>query len=110
MSILLSEMISRLDTSKTVLFFGSGSSIPSGAPSVQKMIEVVADTFKINANEFSLSEITSIAEHKLSRRELISTLRKMFKNRISTGALLNLPLYSWKNIYTTNYDTFIEQG
>jgi hypothetical protein len=110
MSISLSDMVSRLSPSKTVLFFGAGSSIPSGAPSVKKIINKVAEKFGIDADGYSLSEITSIAENKSSRSELISTLRSLFNNLDATGALLNLPLYPWKNIYTTNYDKLIEQA
>lgn len=110
MSISLSDMISRLSPIKTVLFFGAGSSLPSGAPSVDKIIKKVADKYGIEPEEFSLSEITSIAEHKSSRADLVSTLRGLFKNLSATGAILNLPLFSWKNIYTTNYDTLIEQS
>lgn len=110
MSISLSDMVGRLSPSKTVLFFGAGSSIPSGAPSVKKIIDRVAGKFGIDSEGYSLSEITSIAENKSTRSELISTLRSMFNNLDATGALLNLPLYNWKNIYTTNYDKLIEQA
>ncbi|MDQ7733357.1 SIR2 family protein [Halomonas sp. SpR1] len=110
MSILLPEMIEGIDPSKTVLFFGSGSSIPSGAPSVLKVIDSVSKDFNIDAEGYSLTEITSLAEEKRSRADLIRCLRKMFTKIHVTGALLNLPLYSWKNIYTTNYDRLIEQS
>jgi len=110
MSISLSDLVSQISPSKTILLFGAGSSIPSGAPSVQKIIDRVAGTFKIDSNGYNLSEITSIAESKSSRPDLISTLRSMFKNLEATGAILNLPLYPWKNIYTTNYDSLIEQA
>ena len=110
MSISLPDMIEGVDPSNTILFFGSGSSIPSGAPSVAKIIERIGHEFNIEVDGFSLTEVSSIAESKRSRSELISCLRSMF-NRINvTGALLNLPLYKWKNIYTTNYDKLIEQS
>lgn len=110
MSILLSEMIEGIDPSRTVLFFGSGSSIPSGAPSVSKVIDSVSRDFNIDPEGYSLTEITSLAEEKRSRADLIRCLRKMFTKIHVTGALLNLPLYGWKNIYTTNYDRLIEQS
>ncbi|QYJ89737.1 SIR2 family protein [Shewanella halotolerans] len=110
MSISLSEMIEGVEPSKTVLFFGSGSSIPSGAPSVSKIIEKISEDFNIDADGYSLTEISSLAEEKRSRTDLISSLRSMFSRIRVTGALLNLPLYNWKNIYTTNYDKLIEQS
>ncbi|MFA0813957.1 SIR2 family protein [Microbulbifer epialgicus] len=110
MSIELSEMIEGIDPTSTVLFFGAGSSIPSGAPSVEKVIEEVSRSFSIDADGYSLTELTSLAEEKRSRVELIRCLRGMFNKIRVTGALLNLPLYNWKNIYTTNYDKLIEQS
>jgi len=110
MSISLQSMIEGIDTNNTVLFFGSGSSVPSGAPSVSKIIERVGHEFSIDTKGYSLTEITSIAEEKRSRVDLIRCLRQIFTNINVTGALLNLPLYKWKNIYTTNYDKIIEQS
>lgn len=110
MSIPLSTMIECIDPSNTILFFGSGSSIPSGAPSVEKIIDRIGQDLNINSEGFSLTEVASIAEATRSRKELVTRLRSMF-NRINvTGALLNLPLYRWKNIYTTNYDKLVEQS
>jgi len=110
MSISLSTMIEAIDPVTTVLFFGSGSSIPSGAPSVKKIIERVGHDFNINTEGFSLTEIASIAETRRSRKELIGCLRTMFGKINVTGSMLNLPLYSWRNIYTTNYDKLVEQS
>jgi len=102
MSIPLSNMISRIEPHETVLFFGAGSSLPSGAPSVEKIISKISETFEIESNSYALSEISSIAEAKSGRKALISALRELFKIPTATGSLLNLPLYKWKNIYTTN--------
>lgn len=110
MSIPLSTMIEGVDPTNTVLFFGSGSSVPSGAPSVGKIIERIGHELNVDTEGFSLTEVTSIAEAKRSRKELISCLRSMFRRINVTGALLNLPLYNWKNIYTTNYDKLVEQS
>lgn len=93
MSISLSTMIEGVDPSNTILFFGSGSSIPSGAPSVKKIIERIAGNFNIEPDGFLLSEIASIAETQRSRTELISCLRSMFGKISVTGSMLNLPLY-----------------
>ncbi|MET0075881.1 MAG: SIR2 family protein [Candidatus Thiodiazotropha lotti] len=110
MSISLSALVEEIVPENTILFFGSGSSIPSGAPSVSKLIDRIGKKFKIDANSYSLTEITSIAEEQRSRSELVKCLRSLFNSTNVTGSLLNLPLYNWKNIYTTNYDTLIEQA
>lgn len=110
MSITLSDLTKRITPSNTVLFFGAGSSIPSGAPTVKKLIDLFSSRFNLSSEGYSLSEIASLVEQKRSRRELIETLRVPFKNLRATGSLLNIPLYDWKNIYTTNYDDLLEQS
>lgn len=110
MSITLSELAKRINPEKTVLFFGAGSSIPSGAPSVSKIIERFAQNYNLEREGYSLSELASLIEQLQSRKQMIDTLRVLFKNLTPTGSLLNLPLYNWKNIYTTNYDNLIEQS
>lgn len=110
MSTSISELVKRLHPENTVLFFGAGSSIPSGAPSVTKIIERFSENLDIESAGYSLSEMASIIEQTRSRREMIQSLRSLFKNKTPTGSLLNLPLYNWKNIYTTNYDDLIEQS
>ena len=35
---------------------------------------------------------------------MISEIKTLFKNLKPTAGLLNLPIYDWKSIYTTNYD------
>jgi hypothetical protein len=64
----------------------------------------------MESDSYSLSEIASLAEEKSGRKDLIACLRELFKLPSATGSLLNLPLYNWKNIYTTNYDQLIEQS
>ncbi|WP_350599204.1 SIR2 family protein [Pseudomonas sp. 65/3-MNA-CIBAN-0223] len=110
MSISLAELANRIKPENTVLFFGAGSSIPSGAPSVKVLIERLSKGFNIEADGYSLSELASLAEQKDSRKEMITLLRKSFDKLVPTGSLLNLPLYNWRNIYTTNYDNLIEQA
>jgi len=73
-------------------------------------MEKISVDFNIDTEGYSLTEIASLAEEKRSRTKLISCLRSMFNKIGVTGALLNLPLYNWKNIYTTNYDKLIEQS
>ncbi|MDE8761958.1 MULTISPECIES: SIR2 family protein [Rhizobium] len=108
MSQTIENLIHEITPSRTVLLFGSGSSMPSGAPSVAKLIAAYAQEFKVSA-DFSLSEITQLAENKSqSRRKVISLLRKYCSDLKPTGGLRNLPLYDWKSIYTTNYDRLIE--
>jgi hypothetical protein len=105
----LSRLIRGIQPERTVLFFGAGSSIPSRAPSVTKLISVISSKFRIDAEGFSLSELTGIVEERFSRKELIETIRPLFRGLRPTGGILNLPLFSWRSIFTTNYDDLVEQ-
>jgi hypothetical protein len=107
----LANLIQGVRPDATILLFGAGSSIPSGAPSVGDIIEHLSKKFGQRSAGFSLSELTDLIEQKTKdRRRMISELGKMFSRAKPTGGLLNLPLYNWKSIYTTNYDTLIEQS
>jgi SIR2-like domain len=103
------SVINRIQPERTVLLFGAGSSIPSRAPTSQALIDFFANRFALPRTGFSLSEIASLAETRVGRRTLVDALREQFKSLKPTGGLLNLPLYNWKSLFTTNYDDLIEQ-
>ncbi|MFM0377873.1 SIR2 family protein [Paraburkholderia strydomiana] len=105
----LSRLIGGIQPERTVLFFGAGSSIPSRAPSVAKLISVISTKFKIDADGFSLSELSGIVEERFTRKELIESIRPLFKSLRPTGGIVNLPLFPWRSIFTTNYDDLVEQ-
>jgi len=85
--------------------------MPSGAPSVEKIINVLAARFRIEPDGLSLREISTLVETSISnRRELVAAIRPLFSALKPAGGLLTLPLYRWKGLYTTNYDTLIEQA
>lgn len=110
MSIKISDIASAIDPKNTVLFFGSGSSIPSGAPSVDDLMGKMSDSFSVPCDGYSLSELAGVIEIKKGRRPLIEHLRQRLQHVRPTGSLLNFPLYEWKSIYTTNYDNLIEDA
>ena len=107
----LTDLIRDIQPDATILLFGAGSSVPSGAPSVSQLKDTLSRRFAQPQEGFSLSELTQLIEQKNNdRRRLITELRTMFKGLKPTAGLLNLPLYPWKGIYTTNYDDLIEQS
>jgi hypothetical protein len=108
MPISLAQLAGDIRPAETVLLFGAGSSVPSKAPSVRRIIDHLAAQFHISGDGYTLTEISGIIEHKTSRRRLITELRTLFKDLRPTGGLVNLPLYDWKSLYTTNYDHLIE--
>ena len=105
----VSSLVERIQPTRTVLLFGAGSSLPSNAPSSEALTTLLSTRFGLPGTGFSLSEIAALAENKVGRREVILTLRERFQSLKPTGGLLNLPLYNWKSIFTTNFDDLIEQ-
>ncbi len=110
MPIELRELVDQVNPTSTVLLFGAGASMPSGAPSVSKLIDDIGREFNIDPEGLSLSEISAIAEMNRNRTDLIKLVRHCFRGLKSKGALLNLPRHEWKSIYSTNYDELVEDA
>jgi hypothetical protein len=107
----LNDFVAQLVPESTILLFGAGSSIPSGAPGVEQIKAMLAEKFKQESAGFSLAEMADLVEQKTKdRQRMIKELQHLFAKAKPTGGLLNIPLYPWKSIYTTNYDTLIEQA
>lgn len=105
----VSRLATDLDPTKTLLFFGAGAALSSHAPSVARLLRHFEDAFKMSAAGYSLREFAGILENQFGRARLINELMVPFAHLKPTGSLLNLPLYKWKAIYSTNYDTLVEQ-
>jgi hypothetical protein len=110
MPVSLKDLIQEIEIEKTVLIFGAGASVPSNAPSVTTLIDCIAEEFRIDAKGLNLREVAGLAESKRNRGELIRCIRAKFRNLKPFGSILNLPLYPWKSIYTTNYDRLVEDA
>lgn len=109
MPITLEKLIDEIHPENTILFFGAGSSIPSGAPSTEELTKYIGERFKIEFDDFTLQEVAGLAEDDYNRKKLVKCIREKVLGLKPTGGLLNLPLLKWHSIYTTNYDTLIEQ-
>jgi hypothetical protein len=110
MTISLQELVDEITPERTVLIFGAGASIPSQAPSVAELVRDIGKEFKIDPTGLSLREISGLAQQKRNRQDLIRLIRTKFKDLKPKGAILNLPLYAWKSIYSTNYDHIVEDS
>lgn len=109
MPIQMDRLVGGIDPERTVLFFGSGSSLPSGAPTGTQLQAHFEKVFGVRASGYTLAEQTGIIENQTrDRTRLVAELRSQFRGVSPSGAILNLPLYPWKSLYTTNYDKLIE--
>lgn len=109
MPLTLDDLTDTLEPENTILFFGAGSSIPSGAPPVGRILEHLSEKFGTPASDYSLSEVAELVQMRHSRPALIKALRSLFARVKPSGGIANLPLYPWKSIFTTNYDCLIEK-
>ena len=109
MTLPVAELAKQIDPENTILLFGAGASVPSGAPSVSEIISDLSAILGESSQGYSFEEYCSLFEMKKSRRKLVATVRKRLKNLRPTGGLVNLPDYNWKAIFTTNYDDLIEK-
>jgi hypothetical protein len=60
----LPAFVRDIQPESTVLFFGSGSSLPSHAPRVADVIEHFSHIFNQPSDGFTLSELTDLIEQK----------------------------------------------
>lgn len=58
----------------------------------------------------NLSEIATIFEHKMSRRELVEAIQERLQPLSPTGGLLLIPEFDWRSIYSTNFDQLVEKS
>ena len=66
MSVKLEDFAKEIDPKNTVLLFGAGSSIPSGAPSVATLVQKYSAASGVASEGYTLSEMASICEAKTS--------------------------------------------
>lgn len=110
MSISIERMIKEIKPENTVLLFGAGASLPSGAPSVTVLMDALSEKIGVSHEGYSFDEFCSLTEQKTNRKEIVRLVRQKFKGLSPTRGLLNIPLFEWNTIYTTNYDDLIERA
>lgn len=109
MTIPLDALAKQLNPERTILLFGAGASIPSGAPSVSDIISDLSTALGVSAEGYNFAEFCSLFEIRRNRRDMVGIVRNRLKNLRPTGGLLNLPDNPWRSIFTTNYDDLIEK-
>lgn len=103
------DLAATIQPSRTTLLFGAGTSIPSGAPTGLALGGILAAKLGRSPGE-ELSEVAQIFENRFGRPELTKVVRAGLKDLTPAAGLLTLPAFDWMSIYTTNYDTLIEQS
>jgi len=110
MTIDLKTLASLCNPKKTILIFGAGASIPSGAPSSEELVTGLAQKLRISDGEkLSLPDIATVIEYKNFRRDMVEYINERLRTLVPARGLQNLPDFDWAGIYTTNFDTLIEK-
>ncbi|WP_273771993.1 SIR2 family NAD-dependent protein deacylase [Brucella intermedia] len=111
MTIDISVLARQIAPQNTVLVLGAGASIPSGAPSGKELAKDLEAKFKVGEGlGLSLSDIATLIERRVNRRELIEFICNKVENITPSGGILSIPLLDWAAIFTTNYDTLVEKA
>lgn len=95
----IQDLIKAIDPTKTVLFFGAGSSIPSGAPSAINLAQAIRLKFGVENETLGLADVASLAEKKASRKDLVEFVRFKFRGLHVTGGMSMFVCL--KNIFAT---------
>jgi hypothetical protein len=108
----LHDIVGLLNPRQTVLLLGAGASVPSGAPTGAQMAQRLAlqiPSLKGNETDYTLSEVCSIFERTKGRQALVQSVRAQLSSLSPTGGLKLLPRFDWPRIYSTNFDTLVEE-
>ncbi|MHA7145368.1 SIR2 family NAD-dependent protein deacylase [Arthrobacter sp. TmT3-37] len=104
------ELVRQITPTRTTLLFGAGASIPSGALTGSQLARKLARHLNPEPEDADLSEVAQLLENRKGRPFLVEKVRDSLIDLKPTAGLLTLPDFDWHAIYTTNYDTLVEQA
>lgn len=111
MPISLQELANAIQPSRTVLFMGAGTSIPSGGPTGSELVDGLArDLSYTLPSGISFSEAMSLLELSFGRPRIIERIRARLLPLKPIGGICDIPKFDWAQIFTTNFDQLIEQS
>lgn len=100
-----------IQSGECVLFLGAGVSISSGAPSGGQLAnELGTAFFQSSPDTFQLDGVCQLVDGTEGRKTLNDWLVNRFHSISPTGALLSIPHFKWRSIYTVNIDILVEEA
>lgn len=105
------RILSSLSKEKVVLFIGAGCSQECGIPNSNEIIDFLKNSFKDVhfQNDTFLDVCYDIVETPpYTRSDVFNILKDLLKPKNKSPAFEILPKIPWGAIFTTNYDTLIE--
>ena len=105
-----------LQTGNVVLFLGSGTGhymvndMGETMPDGRELARLLAENLKLDISDnSSLSKVAQLAEIRVGRGKMIRAIRELFDGYEPNEDVRWLLSLTWKAIFTTNYDDYIEQ-
>ena len=109
----VAELLTKIHQKKVVLFIGNGASVDAGGPKTKELVTTIKNAFPqadYRGNDF-IQTCTDVLETTLtSRRELEDIVKKQLFDLKPSSFHMELPVWVWRAVFTTNYDDLIEQG
>lgn len=106
------KIFAHLKNGKAVLFIGAGASIPSGGPSGQELLSELKEKFGGNKDENDFfnycQDLIDTPGNNLS--DIEDFIRRRLEKLQPSKWHKLLAKQNWKAIFTTNYDTVLEQA
>lgn len=110
----LERIISLTIEGKAALFLGAGASLSSGLPTTTNLVDSIKKRFekaRFRSNDLmDCCQSVIDSDYYDGRDELEKHFRSIFLNKKPSKWHLKLPEFSWKAIFTTNFDDLIEQS
>lgn len=107
----LEAFVRDIDIERTCLFLGAGAAFPSGAPTASDLARhLEVDLADGEAISNDLAECASILEARCGRFAVANSVRELLRPLKPDGGLQALCSYRWASVFTTNYDTTLEQA
>ena len=111
MEINVTEVARRINPAETSLFLGAGSSVSSGAPLGYDLQKGLIEKFRIeDAEQLEFESVCTLVEQMFSRTDLVQFVEYELHGLKPRGGMVDLPRFDWRTIYTTNFDTLVEQS
>ena len=114
------RLIKLIREEKVSLFIGAGFSLEAGSPSVQRIKDTIIADFEndIQREKHKQDDLQSLSEYYVeevcqgSRQKLISDLKSLFQfvPKCMTDHQLLSQIPHFRHIFTTNYDTLLEDS
>ena len=106
------SLIRQIQAGTCVLFLGAGISISSGGPSGEQLSNELAQRFFPidNSRKFTLIQVSEYVEANIGRKSLEDYIINRLDPLVPQGALLEIPRYQWRAIFTVNFDRLLEEA